>query len=82
MANTTSCLLINGTGTAMANVGGNAAADVPAYSSLTITLSDAEVTAACTDATRTSGLAVIPLASATELHWIAKVLRVGRNPGA
>lgn len=80
MANTTNCVVINGTASAVASVGGSGTA-APAYSATTMTLTDAQMTAAVTDATRTTGLAFIPLSTDTEKHWIAKVLRVGRNPG-
>lgn len=77
MANQT-VTIVNGNAASVDNV--NAAGDdVPAYSSLTVTLTDAELT---TLTTAQTGIAVIKsTTSETAKHWISKVLRVGRNPG-
>lgn len=77
MANQT-IVAVNATAAQVANVNAGGT-DLEPYSVTTLTLTDAELT---TLTTGSAGVAVMKsTTTATQKHWISKVLRLGRNPG-
>lgn len=75
----TDYLIANGTASQLTAVNG-ASVNVAAYSvSAAVTLTSTELVALLTNA----GVAVTKISpTSSQRHWVAKILKIGRNPGA